>query len=692
MDGIFRAIWQMAMIQKSGGGTGFSFSRLRPSGDPVTTTIGEASGPISFMKAFNSCTDVVKQGGARRGANMGILRVDHPDILEFIDVKSDLNELTNFNISVGITNEFMHCLETEELFQLRFKGVDYAKVDPKMIWDKIVQRAWSCGEPGIIFLDKINADNPTPAEGEIESTNPCGEQPLLPFESCNLGSVNLANMVRLVDGKWEIDWGRLGDATALGTRMLDNVIDINSYPLPEIEQKTKANRKIGLGVMGLADMLCKLKIPYDTRIGRDTARQIMRYIQEVSHRTSNQLAEERGCFPNWEKSVWGVQGIAMRNAATITIAPTGTLSVVASVSSGIEPLFALSYEKDLSSGTIGEGSLTVLNDLLVQYLIDTYTNDQMIHDVLEEVKKVGSLKDVSALAFDAEVKQIFKIASDIKPLDHIAMQSAIQEFTDNAVSKTINFDNDTTPEQISDAMMAAFQSHCKGVTCYRDGSRNSQPLTKGSKDISTRDNETCDTTSVRIGTTANCSTCSLAYVPERIEGDAGQVQTLRKRIRPDEVEGSTKKVRTGCGSLYVTLNHDAGDIFEVFLDTGSTGGCVAFTEGTARLISLALRYGISAQEISSQLSSVRCDNFRHQTGKDKSLKGKSCPDVVGSSMLEKLNKLQTQPKTETYAEAKDTKEVVLNGDDESMICPDCGRALNKGEGCITCRYCGFSKC
>ena len=707
MESIAQGIMDMMLIQKSGGGTGFSFSKLRPSGDPVTTTIGEASGPVSFMRAYNAVTEVVKQGGARRGANMGILRVDHPDIMEFIDVKSDLSELTNFNMSVAITDEFMECLLNNQTFTLRFNGVEYAKIDPWDIMNRMVHRAWCTGEPGWVFIDKINRDNPTPALGEIESTNPCGEQPLLPYEACNLGSINLANMVKQQPAKSKIpaeniDWTRLKAVTWGATRFLDNVVDVNHYPLPQIKENAQGNRKIGLGVMGWGDLLYQIGVPYDREDARLLAMQVMGFIQEQSHLCSVELAKEKGCFPNWDKSIWGDQGIPMRNAATITIAPTGTLSVVASVSSGIEPLFGLYYVKDLSSGTIGEGKLTVLNEHLLARLIDMDMPQEQIDMVIEHLKAKGTLQGIGMhITPDLqEVFDIFKVASDINPMDHIRMQAAFQKYTDNAVSKTINFNNDVTEPEILEAVIGAWKQDCKGLTIYRDGSRDSQPLTKGNTP-SKAHLENLEEIPAPVDLNIldeMCMTCPARQgIPQKIK-------------RPSKLPGMTEVVNTGCGKMYVTINHLNGKILEVFCDTGKSGGCTAFTEGTSRLISIALRYGVPVGEIIDQLSSVRCDNFRHQTGKNPGLKGKSCPDVIGTVIKDMLKEIgPTEVPTIPKLQAEDITKIFTGNGEEILLqalhshgteeivipigqCPDCGNKLENSEGCCKCNVCGFSKC
>lgn len=693
MEEIFQGIKDMAMIQKTGGGTGFSFSRLRPAGDPVTSTNGESSGPISFMKAYNACTEVIKQGGARRGANMGVLRVDHPDILEFIDCKNDTSELTNFNISVAITDEFMSCLRNKEKFALRYGGVEYAKVDPQLIWDKLTKSAWSTGEPGIIFIDAINKDNPTPRLGEVESTNPCGEQPLMPFEACNLGSINLANMFkhqpsRAANAVDMIDWEHLKEAIHLSTVFLDNIIDVNNYPLPEIAETTRSNRKIGLGVMGWADLLFSLQLPYDSAEATGLAGAIMEFIQQESTRVSHALALEKGNFPNWEHSVWGDHKMPMRNAVTTTIAPTGTISIIAGTSSGIEPLFGLYFEKTLvDSGKV----LPIINGQLWDYMIDNNFSEGQIDYVVDYIKQHGTLQGSEA---PRDMQDIFKVSSDISPLDHIRMQAAFQEFTDNAVSKTINFDNDVSVGDISDAMLLAYDLGCKGLTVYRDGSRNSQPLTKGVKK---------EETEVKWGDkiAEEAPLCIECALPDEVALPSNGV-VMKKR--PMELSGKTKQVQTGCGTLFVTINECDGEVYETFLKAGTTGGCAAFTEGTARLISVAIRYGVPVGVIIDQLRSVRCDNFRHQVGKNPNLKGKSCPDVVGRVLKEYQDLLEKDKAI--HAEASKYVEKYFKGVDidtidtsdvaaivdEASKCPECGEPITFAEGCVTCFNCGFTHC
>lgn len=695
MESIFQGIKDMAMIQKTGGGTGFSFSKLRPVGDPVTTTRGESSGPISFMKAYNASTEVIKQGGARRGANMAVLRVDHPDILDFISSKRDTSELTNFNISVAITDEYMEALEMNKPFQLKFNGEVYTTVSPKLIWDKIVRGAWESGEPGLIFIDRINEHNPLPDE-EMEATNPCGEQPLEPFESCTLGSLNLANM-RLkqpynpnLSLRERIDWDRLREATHLAVQFLDNVLSKNTYPLEVIREKSLSNRKIGLGVMGWSDLLFALRIPYGSAESLQLARLMMEFITTEGREASKELAKVKGVFPNWESSIWGKNETEVRNATVTTIAPTGTISIIAGTSSGIEPLFGLYFEKKLvDTGEV----LPVVNGTMWRYMIEKGFSDRQIDYVIEYIKQHGTLVGSKV---PEEMSDIFVTAADIHPLDHIRMQAAFQEFTDNAVSKTINFGNTVNEAAISEALKLSYNLGCKGVTVYRDGSRNEQPLVKGTRDEKPKQD-------VKTGLPISepvCIECAL-------EGEeAPTTNGVVMKTRPVELSGRTKQLKTGCGTLFVTINESEDEIYEVFLKAGATGGCAAFTEGTARLISVAIRYGVPVGVIIDQLRSVRCDNFRHQVGKNPELKGKSCPDVVGKLLKEYQDRLKVsdQPKENSVKKVdKDIASPKVTITDKSVIqtilqalddakCPECGAKLAHTEGCITCFECGYTHC
>ncbi len=475
LAGIFDAVKHMAIIQQSGGGTGFSFTRLRPKGDIVRSTKGVASGPVSFMRVFDTTTDIIKQGGKRRGANMGILRADHPDIVEFITSKTREGFLTNFNISVAVDDKFMKAVLEDgdyELINPRNKEV-VKKVRAREMWNLIITMAWRTGDPGVVFIDEINRRNPTPRIGEMESTNPCAEQPLLPYESCNLGSINLAKMVKASEKtpylNTGIDWEKLERTINAATKFLDNVIDVNKYPLKEIEDITLANRKIGLGVMGFADMLVQLGIPYNSEEALKIGEEIMRFLEEKSHAASEKLAEERGAFPNFKGSIYDGKN-PLRNSTVTTIAPTGTISIIAGCSSGIEPLFAICFVRNVLEGT----RLIEANPYFEAVAKERgfYSEELMM-----KIAKQGTLKGIEEVPED--VKRIFVTAFDVAPEWHVKMQAAFQKYCDNAVSKTINFPHDVNIKEVEKAYMLAYELKCKGITVYRYGSKAQQVLYLG---------------------------------------------------------------------------------------------------------------------------------------------------------------------------------------------------------------------
>jgi ribonucleoside-diphosphate reductase alpha chain len=645
MESIFDTLKNTAIIHKSGGGTGFSFSRLRPQNDIVKSTKGVSSGPVSFMTVFDAATEAVKQGGTRRGANMGILRCDHPDILDFISCKEDTTKINNFNISVGITDKFMKAVDIDgeyDLINPRSRKPN-GKLKARQVFDKIVQNAWRNGEPGIVFLDQINRDNPTPKVGEIESTNPCGEQPLLPYESCNLGSINLSLFIR--DGA--IDYQGLEETVKTAVRFLDNVVEVNKFPLDKIEEMTKSNRKIGLGVMGFSDMLLQLHIPYNSPEGIETAEQVMSFVNEKSKEASVELAKERGTFPNFSGSVYDTrEGYRIRNACTTTIAPTGTISMICGCSSGVEPLFAVCYVKNVMDGH----KLIEINGQFERVAKEGGFYSQ---ELMDRIALKGSLHDFEEVP--QAIKDVFVTAHDINPEYHVRMQAAFQKYTDNAVSKTVNFSKDATVEDVRKVYTLAYKTGCKGVTIYRDGSRDEQVLSVGTA-------------------TTGSDEAKVALVPQ-----AAAPSPYPKRKRPKMLKGRSIQMETGCGPLYVTINEDKDGIFELFNTMGKAGGCASSqSEAIGRLVSLAWRSGISPEAVIKQLAGISCHKHKG-LGQGKI---SSCADAIGKAINFYLEEKNAGSKLDLSSIAE------LN----VGACPDCGGVVEHEGGCAVCKACGYSEC
>jgi ribonucleoside-diphosphate reductase alpha chain len=674
MDEIFESVKHAALIHKSGGGTGFSFSRIRPKNDVVKSTKGVSSGPISFMTVFDAATETVKQGGTRRGANMGILQVDHPDVLDFVTCKQQNDRLNNFNISVAMTDPFMDAVEKDGEYDLvspRNKTV-VKRLQARKVFDTIVNMAWKNGDPGIIFLDRINQYNPTPHVGKVESTNPCGEQPLLPYESCNLGSINLAKM--LAPHGAAVDYEKLRHTVRQAVHFLDNVIDVNRYPIEKISEMTRANRKIGLGVMGFADMLLEMGIPYNSDEAVKLGEKVMKFITDEGRTMSEELARERGAFPNFKGSIYddGSRPFGIRNATVTTIAPTGTLSIIAGCSSGIEPLFALTFVRKVLDGA----ELVEVNTVFERVAKEKgfYSNELM-----REIAEHGGCTGVATVP--GAVQRVFVTAHDITPEWHIRMQAAFQKYTDNAVSKTVNFPHSATQKDVEKVYLLAYKTGCKGVTIYRDGSRDEQVLSTGA------------TEKARKAAAAGQHMTVASASPELAE-------EKKPRHRPLLTQGVTQKIPTGCGNLYITINEDEEGICEVFSTMGKSGGCAASqSEAVSRMVSLALRSGVSIDSIIKQVKGIRCPS--PAWGEGGSIL--SCPDAIGRAleryMKEGVNHRYQKPKaaaapqpTVGYASSDCAKGGNKNHLGLCPECPDCGGLLEFGEGCAFCRGCGFSKC
>ncbi|HXE58103.1 MAG TPA: vitamin B12-dependent ribonucleotide reductase [Gemmatimonadales bacterium] len=720
-NGIYDTLRAMALVHQSGGGTGFAFSRLRPKNDIVRSTMGVASGPVSFMSLYDASTDVVKQGGTRRGANMGILRVDHPDILEFIACKDDITKITNFNISVAVTDAFMAALERDGEYDLvhpRTKQVT-GRLRAREVWQRIIHGAWKTGEPGVFFIDRANHYNPVPHLGEYEATNPCGEQPLLPYDVCNLGSINLGAFVK--DGT--IDWDHLRRVIHLSTHFLENVIDANNYPLPEIDELSKRIRRIGLGVMGLADLFVRLGIPYDSDEAVELGRRIQRFVDEEAKNESERLAIQRGVFPEWPWSIWGPDETCardkhgnrirpmrrLRNCNVTTVAPTGTISIIAGCSSGIEPLFAVAFMRNQAGVLMPD----VNEDFVAIARREGWYSDELM-------RRIAEAGHIDFPEVPDRWKRVFVTANQIKPEWHVRMQAAFQEHNDSAISKTVNFANSATEADVEVIYRLAYQLGCKGVTVYRDGSREMQVLSTGSTakkiEQQARGGDRAGNADL-LGELAE-----LRAENERLrkmvhELEAENLQRRQKRSRPELLKGSTRRIETPLGTLYVTITEDdKGQPFEVFMSLGKAGGALmADVEALGRLISLALRSGIPIKEIHRQLRGISSDRVIG-LGANKVM---SVPDAVGIAIERWMQDKQgiqqellptpgaPSPLAGEVVEAPVVRSVPpaagsarpeqmsFGGFNQPVLagaCPDCGSQLEFAEGCMKCHVCGYSEC
>lgn len=719
-DGIYDTLRSMALIHQSGGGTGFGFSRLRPKGSMVRSTTGVASGPVSFMKLYDASTDAVKQGGTRRGANMGILRVDHPDIMEFITCKEDLTQVTNFNISVAVTDTFMAAVKAGTTYDLvdPTNGQVTGQLDARAVWDRMIEGAWRTGEPGVFFIDEANRYNPVPHLGSYEATNPCGEQPLLPYDVCNLGSVNVG--IHVKDGK--MDWDALRRDIHLSTHFLDNIIDVNKYPLPEIDMLAKRIRRIGLGVMGFADALVRLGIAYDSEAGVEFGRTLMEFVDREAKEESRRLAEQRGAFPEWARSIFGPDETCardahgnrirpmqlLRNCNVTTVAPTGTISIISGCSSGLEPIFAVAFMRNQAGVMMPD----VNEDFVAIAKKEGWYSDALV----ERIAKTGSVKHPEV---PAQWQRVFVTANEITPEWHIRMQAAFQDFTDSAISKTTNFAHTATQADVRTIYELAYALKCKGVTVYRDGSRDNQVLSTGATDVAKGQRD--GTSGAREvgelkGTIAELNAELDRLKKSLYDAEAENLQRRTKRARPDKLRSTAIRKETPLGTMYVHISEDdRGQPFEVFINLGKAGGsAMADAEAMGRLISLALRSGIPLMEIHKQLRGISSDRAVG-LGPSKVL---SVPDAIGIALYDwwqekqgvQQELLRAGGEQSTAAEpapaarpvaagpSSSAEQMMLSGfaDDEARsfigTCPDCGSQLEFAEGCVKCHVCGFSEC
>jgi ribonucleoside-diphosphate reductase alpha chain len=651
IDGIYDTLKHQAIIHKSGGGTGFGFSRLRPKNDLVKSTMGVSSGPVSFMAIYDASTDKIKQGGTRRGANMGILRVDHPDIEEFITCKNHNDQINNFNISVAVTDAFMEAVDKDGDFDLvnpRDQSVART-LRARELFARVVEGAWLNGEPGVVFIDKINADNPTP-QYPIESTNPCSEAHLPPYDSCNLGSINLERFYREEAG--DVDWDDLRETVHTAVRFLDNVIEMNSYPLPEIDEMSRGNRRIGLGVMGFADLLIKLGLTYDSEEGLAFAEKVMKFVDDEAWEESRSLAEERGVMPHYEGSRHEARGDRVRNATVTTIAPTGTISMIAGCSGGIEPLFAVAFMRRQAD--------MELPDVNPEFVKIAKERGFYSEELMKKVAEHGSVRDL--LEIPEDVRRVWVTSHDITPEWHVRMQAAFQKYTSMGISKTINLPSEASPKDVEDAYRLAYSLGCKGIAVYRDGSRDAQVLSTGKTEKPTM-------------TPASPEAPTAPPVSPPAERQQFSSLAEARNGRPRTLSGVTKKIQTGHGPLYVTMNNDEFGPRECFVILGKPGGtAAAFSDALGRMISLAMTHGASPAEVVHQLRGIQ-DGHPAGVGPNAVL---SVPDGVARAMAEHYVVAETD---------METRELPIIG-----ACPDCGSGLTRQEGCVVCHSCGYSKC
>jgi ribonucleoside-diphosphate reductase alpha chain len=718
-SGIYDTLRSMALVHQSGGGTGFSFSRLRPKNDVVRSTMGVASGPVSFMSLYDASTDVVKQGGTRRGANMGILRVDHPDIMDFITCKADTSKITNFNISVAVTDAFMQAVKAGTSYNLlhpKTKAV-VGQLDAREVFAQIIHGAWATGEPGVFFIDEANRYNPVPHLGEYEATNPCGEQPLLAYDVCNLGSINVGAFVQ----NGQMDWDGLRQTIHLCTHFLDNVIDANKYPLEEITSLANRIRRIGLGIMGYADALVRLGMPYDSAEGVEFGRQLMKFVDEESKVESERLAEQRGVFAEWELSIWGPDATCardergqrirpmrrLRNCNLTTVAPTGTISILAECSSGIEPLFAVAFLRNQAGVLMPD----VNNDFVAYAKDGGWYSDELM-------KKIAETGHIHFDEVPEAIQRVFVTAHDVTPEWHIRTQAAFQEYTDSAISKTCNFPESSTEEDVRAIYELAHELKCKGVTVYRDNSRPMQVLSTGTTAAKVAEKGANAAQNVTGGRPATDVERELAELKSQLAemetelertrrdlhvAEAENAQRRLKRSRPDLLKGSTRRMETPMGTAYITITEDEkGQPFEIFMSLGKAGGpLMSFVEAIGRLMSLALRSGIPIGEIHRQLRNISSDKAIG-LGPNKVL---SVPDAIGIAIerwMQEKQGVQQDLLAPAPAQPVEIVRPVGQGGTQPLgmrqepglvgACPDCGSQMEYAEGCVKCHVCGFSEC